>query len=176
MLIRAPESEGGKMGSCPHCKGRNYVPMFDADAGEIPIVPLDEAEERRRARAAAEDAAIQMRLLRERERDRDVAKPAVRRADGPSPAAASSTASQSTGQPTGASRKQLTGLIVTYIEAMSTGKLEKAESVATQLADDRRTVASIIDEMLTEDLTTYGMPSLPKPVLVGFIKQLRGRM
>jgi hypothetical protein len=34
----------------------------------------------------------------------------------------------------------------------------------------------MLDEMVSEDLTAYGFPTLPRPVLQGFLKQLRGRL
>ncbi|MBX3395523.1 MAG: hypothetical protein KF841_09155 [Phycisphaerae bacterium] len=183
-LIRATESEAGRMGVCPHCKGRNYVPRAEAELGEIPLAPLDETEELRRQRSAQEDAALQMKLLKERARDRDMAgKPAFKRPDGlPTESAASTpsggraSTSDSGVYSTGSSKKHLAGLIVSYVESMCSANLEKAEKLASQLGAERRLAAILIDEMLTEDLTGYGMPALPRPVLLGFLKQLRGRL
>lgn len=171
-VIHASDAEAGQMGKCPFCKGRTYIPRDEGGEGEIPLAPLDDVEERRRERSAAEDAAIQMKLLRDKARDRDPSgKPAFKRVDVPSSSSSSVTSSGS-----GASRKQITGAIVSYIEAMSTGNLEKAEKLTSQLSEDRRTTAGVIDEMMSEDLSAYGLPALPRPVLVGFLKQLRGRM
>lgn len=175
-LVRAPDSEGGQMGKCPFCKGRTYIPAPVPD-GEIPLVPLDDVEEKRRVRAAAEDAAIQRRLLKENARDRDYgAKPGFKRPDG---APTTSSASPPPTPPSGGgghSRKQLAGLVVSYIEAMSQGNLDKAEKLTAQLAEDRRTSAGIVDDMMTEDLSAYGLPPLPRPVLLGFLRQLRGKL
>ncbi|HWL95421.1 MAG TPA: hypothetical protein VNT79_18020 [Phycisphaerae bacterium] len=177
LLIRAPEAEAGQIGKCPRCAGRNYVPMPEAERAEIPLAPLDEADERRRASAAAEDAAIQMKLLREQTRDRDpTAKPAFKRVDAPGPGTGVPASGSSAAAGSGTSRKQLAGMIVSFIEAMSAGNLEKADKLTAQLGEDRRMVSAIIDDMLSEDLAAYGLPTLPKPVLLGFLKQLRGRL
>lgn len=171
-IIRASEAEAGQMGKCPHCKGRNYIPRsIGDDAGEIPLAPLDMAEERRRERSAAEDAAIQMKLLRDKARDRDAAGPKpFKRIDVPGPGSGTPPAAD---RP---SKKHLAGAIVSFIEAMSTGNLDKAEKLTAQLLEDRRSAATVIDEMMSEDLSAYGLPPLPRPVLIGFLKQLRGRL
>lgn len=183
-LIRATEAEAGRMGVCPHCKGRNYVPRAEAELGEIPLAPLDESEELRRQRSAQEDAALQLKLLKERSRDRDAGgKPAFKRPDGLPTESAGSGHSGSRASTTdsgvfatGSSKKHLASLIVAYVESMSSANLEKAEKLAGQLGAERRSASLLIDEMLTEDLAGYGMPALPRPVLLGFLKQLRGRM
>ena len=44
--IKAPDSSGGKWGSCPHCKHRCYVPLPPDDSEEqLALAPIDESEE-----------------------------------------------------------------------------------------------------------------------------------
>ena len=44
--IKAPDSNGGKWGSCPHCKHRCYVPLPPDDSEEkLTLAPIDESEE-----------------------------------------------------------------------------------------------------------------------------------
>ncbi len=52
-LIKAPNEAGGQNGKCPHCKAVNYIPMPQDEAEELPLVPLDEADERRRQPAVS---------------------------------------------------------------------------------------------------------------------------
>ena len=70
----------------------------------------------------------------------------------------------------------MTRLVVTFIEAMSQGDLEKAGGLTRQLSGHKQRVGAILDELMTEDLTGYGLPALPRPVLLGFLKQLRLKM
>ncbi len=168
--VQAPASAGGKNGKCPHCQAVNYIPLPDDEGGELPLVPLDEGDERRRRKATAEDFATRRRLLSEKSSPRDAGgRPKFRRPDVPSGSSASSTAP-------GLPRKKLTSLVVSFVEAMSGGKLEAANAVAAQLAGHKAEVSRLLDDWLSEDLSGYGLPTLPKPVLMGFLKQLRGRL
>lgn len=163
-LIRAREAEGGRPGKCPYCQGRNYIPLPGDEVGELSLAPLDEAFERHRRRAAAEDAAMQRRLLKERDTGPGRGgRRAVRRAD----------ASPATAPPPAPSSKQLTALIVSFIEAMSSGALDEAGKLSSRLSAHRAEVDAILDDMMTQDLRGYGLPTLPRPVLLGFLKQLR---
>ncbi len=162
--IRAPETTAGRTGKCPHCKGLNYVPLPEDEVGELPLAPLDRNEELRRSRAAAEDMALQWKLLHER------ASPDDPRSRNPGRTA---TANRPASAPTGASRRQLTAQIVSYVENLSQGKLTEADQLSRQLGSQKSDVGKILDEMMSEDLNGYGLPTLPRPVLVGFLKKLR---
>jgi hypothetical protein len=122
---------------------------------------LDEDDEAKRRKEAMEAAAYQRSLLHERTAPGE-------KGGKPSPAGKPG-ASGGFVSPT----KHVTSLIVAYVEAMSSGKLEKAEAVASELRPQKATVVSILDEMARDDLGMYGLPALPKPVLMGFLKQLR---
>ena len=166
-LIQAPDSSGGRPGKCPYCEGTNYIPLSEDEVGELPLTPLDEAFEQHRKKAAAEDLAVQRRLWQERDRSRNTGRGGgVRRPDPP------------VRQPsvTAMSEKQVTSLVVSFIDAMSKGNLEKAEALRAQLSNHKTAAVKILDEMVTEDLNGYGLPSLPRPVLTGFMKQLRSRL
>lgn len=163
-LVRAPDDAGGRTGKCPHCQNATYIPRPAAvDDGELDLAPLDPRDEERNRRAAREAAAIQHRLLHERTAPGEPAKGAARGKPPTAPAPA-------------ANPKQLTSFIVNYIESMSSGQLGRAEELVRQLATQKSQVFSILDEMAQEDLSAYGLPSLPKPVLMGFLKQLRTKL
>ena len=161
-LIKAPDDAGGRTGKCPHCHNATYIPRREED-GELDLAPLDDEEETRRKKSAMEDAAYQRSLLHER---------AVPGEKGGKPAPGKPAAPGQFVSPT----KQITGLIVAYVEAMSSGKLDKAEEVSNELRPQKTTVLTILDEMARDDLGAYGLPILPKPVLMGFLKQLRQKL
>ena len=139
----------------------NYIPA-PADEGEIPLSPIDDADENRRQQITMEDAAYQRRLLHERALPIDTGKADLRRPGSPPPAPPSS--------------KVLAGLIVKYVEALSAGHLEQAEEVAGQLSRQKSAAMNLLDELMGEDLSAYGLPILPRPVLMGFLKQLRSKL
>jgi hypothetical protein len=157
-LIKAPDDAGGRTGNCPHCHNATYVPRPVPESDVYDLAPLDDSEEARRVRESKEAAAYQRNLLHER--------------NVPGEAPRGQKGMSSFVSPT----KQLTGLIVAFVEAMSTGKLEKAEEVATELSRQKPSVTTILDEMSHDDLSAYGLPALPKPVLTGFLKQLRQKL
>jgi len=144
----------------------NYIPLPpEGEGGELPLTPLDEEFERHRKQAAAEDLAVQRRLWHERDSSRRTDRSgSVRQAD-PEPAPRPRH-----------SHKQLTTMVVSFIEAMSRGDLEKAEQLTAQLAGQKAEVFQVLDELVSDDLNTYGLPTLPRPVLVGFMKQLRSKL
>jgi len=164
--VRAPDDAGGRTGKCPHCHNATYIPRPPARGeDDLDLAPLDDREEERRKRAEAEDAALRMKLLHERSApgDRQLPGGAKSRPSTATPAAP-------------ATAKHLTSLIVNYVEAMSGGRLEKAEELARQLTAHRAQAFAILDDMGREELSAYGLPNLPKPVLAGFLKQLRSKL
>lgn len=168
--IQAPETAAGQNGKCPHCQAVNYIPLPEAEGGELPLVPLDDGDERRRRQASAEDIAIRKRLLADRASAVDAGgRPRFRRPDVGGGASSSSAKA-------GLSQKKLASLVVSFVEAMSGGKLDAANKLAAQMAGYRTEVSRLLDEWMGEDLSGYGMPALPRPVLVGFLKELRGRL
>jgi hypothetical protein len=161
-VIKAPADAGGRTGKCPYCGGENYIPRLADPDEEIPLAPLDDEAETKHRKAVLEDAAYQRRLLHERAVPGDGGKSGAGR---PAPVSTPQAAS-----------KQLTGLIVNFVEAMSLGRLDKAEEVVREISKQSPKAKVILDELAGEDLTGYGLPSLPRPVLVGYLKQLRSRL
>jgi len=164
-IIKAPDETAGRQGKCPHCGGVNYIPRpFSTDEAELDLAPLNDEDEKKRQRASKEDAAYQWKLLHEKSIPGDMPGKGVKRPSGgvtPAPVSPS---------------KHIASLIVRFVEAMSGGKLPQADEVAQQLTKTRTQALAMLDEMASEDLTAYGFPTLPRPVLQGFLKQLRGRL
>lgn len=171
-VIKARDEEGGQQGKCPHCKGVNYIPLAEADSGEIPLAPLDMDEERRIRRAAAEDFALQRKLREERAAPGEPGRRRPRSIDvSPTPSAPRPSNVGSI------SDKQVNSLVVQYIEAMAGGNLEKAESIASQLQPHKDMVQATLNEITSSgSANAYGLPTLPKPVLLGFVRQLQSRL
>lgn len=165
-LIKAAPEIAGQTGKCPCCGVETYIPSpIEEENEELGLAPIDEEFEQHRKQAALEDAEYQRKLLKEKATPEEKA---AQRRDKPSTAA-----------PRGPDRppsKQIVGLIVQYLEAMSGGQLERAAAVAKELAKDKTTTTTILDRMETEDLAGYGLSPLPRPVFLGFLKQLRSKL
>lgn len=162
-LVKAPDEAAGRQGKCPHCGGVNYIRRPPEEAGELDLAPLDHGEEERRRRQAETDLAVQWKLLHERNVPGE-------------PGGRGAARGAAAAPPPPPSSKQLAGLIVRYVESLSQGKLPQAEEVVGQLTRYRTQVLKVLDDMATEDLSGYGLPTLPRPVLVGFLKQLRSKL
>lgn len=175
-LIKAPDEAAGKMGKCPHCQGVNYIPRPVTEDDELDLAPIDDAEEQRRKKAALEDAAFQRRLLHERSIPGESSgKPSTRTGN---PASTGTQRSFPAGSGPSASNSAVTSkevalLIVRFVDAMSAGKLEQADEFAAQLAKHKNAALIALDEIARDDSNAYGLPVLPRPVLIGFLKQLR---
>jgi len=157
--LRVPDDQSGRKGQCPACGGPVYIPAAD-DEGEIPIAPIDETEERRRRQAAAEDAAIQRRLISEQPNKRAQLERSMNEGR------AVETLSQD----------EVRRLVVEYVEAMASGTLEKSESVARRLRNYREQTLNAIEQFDASTAASDTIRMLPRPVLMGFLRQLRAQL
>jgi len=62
--VAAPEGSGGKMGRCPYCKQQCYIPLPREQVTEIPLEPVDPAEEQRRRKLLHQTLATQQELMK----------------------------------------------------------------------------------------------------------------
>lgn len=175
-LIKAPDDAAGKMGKCPHCQGVNYIPRPTTENDELDLAPIDEAEEQHRKKAAMEDAAYQRRLLHERNIPGEAGGKPAGRSGGPATPGARRTGDAASASTSAVTSKEVALLIVRFVDAMSAGKLEQADEYATKLASHKNAALVALDEISRDDSNTYGLPVLPRPVLIGFLKQLRSRL
>jgi hypothetical protein len=128
----------------------------------LPLAPLDPEEERRRRQARQEAAAAYQQLLHEQRAPGETGtRGGGRRGD--------ATASDAARVP----KKDLNRLVVQYVEAMAGGRLGRAEALAAQLSKQKSQTLASLEAMAAEDLAGYGLPALPRPVLLGFLRQLR---
>ena len=165
-VVTAPEDAAGRRGKCPHCDRKVYIPYPSDEAqGELRLAPLDPEDERRRLKAHAEAVELQYRLLHEQAAPGE-RRPRRNRFDGNAAAAPAAKMS----------RKELNRLLVEFVEAMGGGRLERADQAVGKMAKHKSQVLDILDGLATDELAAYGLPALPRPVLLGFLKQLRLRL
>jgi len=155
--VEAPDAAGGKRGKCPSCRQTVYIPMPSDQLEPLDIAPVDEAEERERARLRKETQDLQNRLLQERD-----APPAAADAAKPRPVEQVFTP-----------KLDMETLIVEYAQAMAAGDLERAEELATDIRTDMSAAREIMERLMVDELPPESLANIPRPVLVGFFKQLR---
>jgi hypothetical protein len=158
-LVRAPDDAGGKHGKCPSCHQSVYIPMPSDEIEPLDIAPIDESEERERSELLKESQDIQRRLMEER----DVPAGA---AAAPPPSPASQVTPPSLDMDT---------LIIEYALAMANGNLEEADRLATDIRTDMKSAEEVMQRLTLDELPPERLADIPRPVLVGFFKQLRGK-
>ncbi|MBN2561460.1 MAG: hypothetical protein JXQ75_11080 [Phycisphaerae bacterium] len=179
--VTAPKDKAGRRGKCPHCGQKVYIPVSaEEDSGELPLAPLDPEEERRRLRGIQEAADLQYRLLHEQALPGEMGprRGGPRRDSGPGipgkPAQAKGLPRIPPKEgPPRISPREVNRMVVQYVEAMAGGRLDEARKLTTGLGRQQSDVLAVLDDMVTKDLSGYGLPVLPRPVLLGFLKQLR---
>lgn len=163
-LIKAPDSAGGKHGKCPYCQNKVYIPMPAGEADEISLAPIDTEAERRAEELRAESSRYAA---------------SVSHASGDIPeggSAADFGGDGAVGVPMDAGEVvDVAAGVEKFIYAMRDSKLEAADEVVAQLKKNANKAADYIDGIMV-DATPPDFDGLPKPLVHGFLKTLKGRL
>ena len=151
--LSAPDNAGGKRGKCPHCGHSNYVPLPKAPEADddIPLVEVDEEEERRVERELLE---AERDLLAESRRGEDV--PLEHRDD--------------------LTPEDLHHFVVNYCLDMAAGNLERAARHVQKLKTFRGLGREAVADFLGGKVSEPAMGNIPPPVVQGFLRQLREQL
>ncbi len=161
--IRAPDTAGGKYGKCPFCEVKVYIPAPpSADEEEIGLAPIDEDEERREKELIRESVRYAAAF------DKDPDKLPPEGAEGRGGGARRS-------EPVPGEVIEVADEVEAFVVAMRDSKLQDAERVLARL---KRAGARAKDyvEGLMLDPTPPPIGNVPKPLLMGFLKSLLGRL
>ncbi len=153
--VKTAREHAGKRGKCPHCHQSVYIPTPSEEIEPLPLAPLDtesEAEARRRQQEAIELA----RALQEEETTGGTE----------SVAAADSAGTTQT-------HDAVEDLVIDYVLAMSAGKLDRAEELAVKIRGQMRLAAEFIQRLTMDELPPPRLAHIPRPLLNGFLRQLR---
>jgi len=156
-LVRAPDETGGKRGKCPSCQQMVYIPMPGDQLEPLEIAPVDETEESERTRLLKETQDLRQRLLRERD----------------APHAAGDTAKPPPTEQPLPPMLDMQTLLVEYAQAMAAGDLERADELAADIRTDMNAANDVIDRLILDEIPPESLANIPRPVLIGFFKQLR---
>ena len=155
--IQAPDSAGGKWGKCPSCHNKLYVP--DLSSGdELKLAPINEDDEIKQKQLMDETFKLTENILLEKEVP-----------DEQSPSKITPSAS-------GTSDKKLMKNIITYLQQMANGQLDKAEKTASSIIPSGNQAVQILDEIAQGEIPMPDSAAIPKQVLSGLIETLRDKI
>ena len=152
--VTAPDSAAGKTGKCPYCGQANLVPAGADEDNEIPLAPIDEAEEVARQE--------QIRALYEQEQD------LLSEIGGPPPIPLD--------QLKDIQSSDLHHFVVNYCLDMADGKLQRAEQHVEQLQRYGMVGYQAVEDFLSGMATEPAMDHIPRPVLLGFLRELKAQI
>lgn len=158
-LVRAPDNAGGKKGKCPTCEADVYIPTPSDQLEPLDIEPLDESAEAQRKQLIRETHELEVAALRDDKPDRSGG------GKRPAPTTTSQPAARMSVDETRAAVRK-------YAVAMATGDLATADALAAKLKASRQHLDGAVSELLNDPMPPDAIANLPRPVLIGFFKQL----
>ncbi len=162
-LIRAPDNAGGKYGKCPYCETKVYIPALTDDDGEIGLAPIDEAEERREQELIRE--SVRYAAAFDKESDKLPPEGSASRGGG----------GRSVQEPPPGEVIDIGELVEAYVVAMRDSKLNDAERVIKKLKSAGVRAADYVEGLML-DPAPPPLGNVPKPLMMGFLKSLLGRL
>ena len=148
--VKAPDSTGGKWGTCPHCDHRCYIPLPPAKDEEVlKLLPLDESRETQYNHLMAETRNLQRNIIKETE------------IEAPEPADMPFNEMD---------EKNLTKSIIVYLRLMADGELDqaqKAEAKILPFADDAK---RILKDIVKAEPPEPELADIASKVLKGLAK------
>ena len=153
--IEASDTAGGRMGKCPACHNRIYVPLPDSDE-ELKLAPIDPGFLEREKQLMAETYKLTQDILKEREIP-----------DGPREAG---------GAVYEMSDRELTKNVIMYLRQMAEGELDEAESTGALITPFGSRVTEVLDRIALSEIPEPELADIPQQLLAGAIRALRARI
>ncbi len=161
-LIRAPESAGGKHGTCPYCKQTVYIPTVASNDDVIAVAPLDAEDERRAAELKQESVEMSASVDRDTGGKYDVGDAGV-----------GQTGSKLIG---GLGESvEIDALVEQFVLAMRDSKLDTIGQIVATLKRVRAAARDHVEGILTDEMPAP-IGDLPVPLMKGFLKDLLARL
>ncbi|HOL32057.1 MAG TPA: hypothetical protein PK052_08745, partial [Anaerohalosphaeraceae bacterium] len=126
--IKAPDTAGGKWGSCPYCKHRCYIPLpKQDDEPELKLVPIDPREETSVEELMRETKTLTQTILLQ------------------------NSIPEETGRTDGSSRtaqeKDILKQCILYLRQMADGELGPAARTLSELKKNKKTAVRLLSSM-----------------------------
>lgn len=165
-LIRAPDSAGGRHGTCPYCQQSVYIPT-PATGDAIPVAPIDPEEERRAAALRDEALAVSATV------DKDTG-PAYDTAATPPRTAGRSDDARIRADAAG-DVIDVAAEIQRFVLAMRDSQLDKADRVVRNLRRGGTAARDHVETLLADEMPAP-IGDLPVPLMKGFLNTLLERL
>lgn len=163
-LIRAPDNAGGKYGKCPYCETKVYIPAPPDDEGEIGIAPIDEEEERRERELIRE--SVRYAAAFDKESDKLPPEGAAPRGGGGGTIRPEAPPGEVI---------DIGDEVEAYVVAMRDSKLDDAERIVRKLKSAGARACDYVEGLML-DPAPPPLGEVPKPLMMGFLKSLLGRL
>jgi len=152
--VKAPDAAAGKRGTCPYCGQSNYIPAPVSEDDVLPLAPVDEAEERRRAEQIRALLAQEKQIIAESGGEPSV--PLEHRED--------------------LTPEDLYHLVVNYCLDMAGSKLDRAETHVAKLRQFPGLAQQAVADFISKKASEPALDSIPARVLKGFLTKLREKL
>jgi phage FluMu protein Com len=154
--VEAPDSAGGKRGSCPYCQQSNYIPMPVSDEEILDLAPEDEQKD---ARRKAEEEAIlrQKQALLAEMGPRDPAEPPLE-------------------EKAKVESNDVEHFVVNYCLDLANSNLDRAQMTFDKMKRFRRACLDVTNDFLDGKKKEPALAEIPPKLLTGILTQLRKQL
>jgi hypothetical protein len=153
--IKAPDSAGGKWGSCPFCKHRCYIPMPKAeDEPELRLAPIDDNEESKIGMLKSQTHVLTRQLLHETDIPTEVA----------------------SGTSDTVDEKMVIKTCILYLRQIADGELDGAESTFSKLKIYKRTSLRVLSSMGRAERPEPELADIPAKILQKLIQDVSTKL
>jgi hypothetical protein len=156
-LVRTASEHAGKRGRCPSCHQSIYIPTPSEEIEPLELEPLDKSAEREQEQLMRETRELTMKILGEKEKPLDT---------GPESPADSA-------QDMLPPRMDIETLVIEYALSMADGDLPQAEELANEIRMNMSAAEEFMQRLTLDEIPHPQLARIPRPVLIGFFKQLR---
>lgn len=156
-LIRAPDTTGGKRGKCPYCKQSVYIPMPREELEEIPLAPIDEADEARERRLQEEARRLATAINKEEPGKYDTGD--VLSTEGSVPLPRDFEVDVPT-------------LVNDFLSAMAASDMGRADTAARELKKHVAQAKDHVQRLMEDQTPPIELGNIPAPVYKGFLRSL----
>ena len=163
-LIRAPGDASGRRGKCPYCQQSVYIPSAAEEIEEIPLAPVDSAEEQVRRKLDRESRQTEKEILADKRPPMDRAGPTKGPVESAMPDALADAA------------EDIEEKVVDYLLLMRNAELVQAESILAELVRKKAATIEVINRLATDAVPPQALAGIPAGVYQGFLKNLRSQL
>jgi len=154
--IKAPDTAGGKWGSCPYCKHRCYIPLPKSeDEPELKLAPIDEGEETKIGMMMNQTYALTRELLHQKDIP---AEPA------------------GVGGDKAVDEKAVIKMCILYLRQMADAELDGAEKSIAKMKIYKRTALRVLSSMARAEKPEPELSDIPDKILQGLIHDAEAKL